>query len=418
MPLLDTFKRLFSTHRTIAVNFGYLSVLQAYSVLIPLLTVPYLMRVLGTDVYGLVIYAQAIIQYFVIIVNFGFNISATKDVSIYREDKEKLSEIVSSVLTIKVALFLISFAILTISVLSIPALRAHALLYFLCMALCLSEVVFPIWFFQGLEKMRYITIVNVISRTIFAASIFLLVKQPEHYLLIPVVNGVGALIGGFFALWVVFSKERIKFAFQPMEVMWYYVKESAPLFLTRASAQIYVRTNIVVVGTFLGMAEAGFYDLALKVVSVFAMPFQTLKQAIFPKVSKELNLGFVHKAIKIVVVLALVIIAGTQFVAPMVMKILTGVDSIEAVRILRLLVVILLAMVMSGFFGEQLLIPFGKKRAYVRGMITTALFYFSVLGLLYVFNLLNLYSIVSIVIATEFYLAFYFLVACRQNKLL
>ena len=405
-------------HRTVLANFGYLSILQAYSVMLPLLTVPYLMRVLGVEVYGLVIYAQAIIQYFVIVVNFGFNITATKDISIHRDDKAKLKEIVSSVLISKVILFLISLVALTVAVYAIPALRDHALLYFFSMALCLSEVVFPIWFFQGIEKMRYITIVNVISRTLFAACIFIFIKNPEQYLFIPIFNGFGALIGGAYALWVVFFKEKIGFSFQPFHILWSYVKDSAPLFLTRASAQVYVRTNIVVVGSFLGMAEAGFYDLALKVVTVLGMPFQTLKQAIFPKVSKELNLRFVHKTIKIVILVALVMILGAQVIAPFVMQVLTGTDSITAVQTLRLLVVILLAMVMSGFFGEQLLIPFGKKKAYVRGMITTAIFYFSLLSLLYALKLLNLYSIISIVIATEFYLAFFFLFACRKNKLL
>lgn len=405
-------------HRTVLANFGYLSILQAYSVLLPLLTVPYLMRVLGLEVYGLVVYAQAIIQYFVIIVNFGFNITATKDISIHRDDKAKVEEIVSSVLISKIILFLISFVSLAVAVYTIPALREHALLYFFSMALCLSEVVFPIWFFQGVEKMRYITIVNVISRTLFAACIFIFIKAPEQYLFIPVFNGFGALIGGAYALWVVFYKEKIAFSFQPFHVIWYYVKESAPLFMTRASAQVYVRTNIVVVGSFLGMAEAGFYDLALKVVTVLGMPFQTLKQAIFPKVSKDLNLAFVHKAIKIVILVAVIMIAGTELIAPYVMRVLTGSDSLTAVQTLRLLVFILLAMVMSGFFGEQLLIPFGKKKAYVRGMLTTAVFYFSLLSLLYGLKVLNLYSIISIVIATEFYLAFYFLIVCRKNKLL
>ena len=412
--ITNTLKR----HRTLVSNFGYLSALQAYTVLLPLLTIPYLMRVLGAETYGLVIYAQAIIQYFVIIVNFGFNISATRDVSIHRHDKAKLKEIVSSVLIVKVLLFFISFLILSLVVFSIPALREHYLLYFFCMALCLSEVVFPIWFFQGIEKMRYITIVNVISRTLFAACIFILITRPEHYLWIPLFNGFGALIGGFYALWVVFRKEKVRFSFQPWSVMWFYIKDSAPLFLTRASAQIYVRTNIVVVGTFLGMAEAGFYDVALKVVTVLAMPFQTLKQVIFPKVSKDLDLKFVHKAIKLVIAVAIVAIVGTQFFAPFVMRLVIGVDNAIAVITLRMLVFVLLAMVMSGFFGEQLLIPFGKTKVYVRGMITTALFYFCVLTLLYVFNLLNLYSIVSIVIATEFYLALYFLFASKKHHLL
>lgn len=415
---INQIKDTLTRHKILVSNFGYLSILQAYSVLLPLLTIPYLMRVLGYDTYGLVIYAQAIIQYFVIIVNFGFNISATKDISIHRNDKVQLKKIVSSVLTVKVALFMLSFAVLCICIFFIPAFREHYILYLFSMALCLSEVVLPIWYFQGIEKMRYITIVNVISRTLFAACIFLLIKQPEHYLWVPLFNGLGALIGGFFALWIVFVKEKVGFSFQPWHTLLYFIKDSAPLFLTRAAAQIYVRTNIVVVGTFLGMAEAGFYDVALKVLTVLGMPFQTLKQVIFPKVSKDLDISFVHKAIKMVIVLAIIIIVVMQMLAPFVMLTITGIESETAVQTLRLLLLVLLAMVMSGFFGEQLLIPFGKKKPYVRGMVSTAFFYFIVLSLLYLFNLLNLYSIVLLVVGTEFFLALYFLISCKKFKLI
>lgn len=399
-------------------NFGYLSALQAFTVLLPLLTIPFLMRVLGKETYGLVVYAQAIIQYFVIIVNFGFNITATRDVSIHRDDPVKLSEIVSSVLTVKVLLFMLSFLALTVAVFALPALRENYLLYFLTMSVCLSEVLFPVWFFQGIEKMRYITIINVVSRSIFAACIFIFIRRPEQFILVPVFNGTGALIGGMAALWIVFKTENVRFVFQKIKTLWYYTRESAPLFLTRASAQVYVRTNIVVVGSVLGMAEAGFYDLALKVVNVLSMPFQSIKTAIFPKVSKELNLNFVHKTIKVVLSLAVLGIIGVQFFGPFVMDLLVGEPTPEAGTVLRLLSLILAAIVMSGFFGEQLLIPFAYKRPYVRGMVSTALFYFTLLVALYLLNLLNLYSVVLMVVVTEYFLATFFYVASRKNKLI
>ncbi len=415
---LNHIKGAVSRNRVIVNNFGYLSVLQLFTVLLPLLTIPFLMRVLGKETYGLVIYAQAIIQYFVIIVNFGFNITATRDVSVHRNNPEKLSEIVSSVLIVKVILFLISLLLLIVMISIIPALRENPLLYILAMTTCLSEVLFPVWYFQGIEKMRYITIINVISRSLFAAFIFIFIRKTEHYLLVPAFNGMGALIGGIAALWIVFKKEKVHFALQKLDTLWWYLKDSAPLFLTRASAQIYVRTNIVVVGSVLGMAEAGFYDLALKVITVLSMPFNMLKTAIFPKVSKELNLSFVHKTIKIVLIIALVAIVGVQFCGAWAMDILVGEPTPVAGVILRFMSLILMATVISGFFGEQLLIPFGYKKPYVRGMVSTAVFYFVTLVSLYVLNLLNLYSVVAMVVATEYFLALYFYFASKKNNLI
>ena len=94
-------KNILKNHSTILQNLSYISVLHLFNMLIPLLSYPYLIRVLGKETYGIIIFAQAIVGYFVILIGFGFNISATKEISINRDDKKKVSEIVSSVLIIK-----------------------------------------------------------------------------------------------------------------------------------------------------------------------------------------------------------------------------------------------------------------------------------------------------------------------------
>ncbi len=414
---VEQIKRAVRRHRTLMENFGYLSVLQFFAMLLPLLTIPHLMRVLGAEQYGLVVYAQAIIQYFVVVVNFGFNISGTKEISLVRGNEEQMREVVSSILIIKALLFFLSFLVLSVIVHFVSGLREYRLLFHLTMLACLGEVIFPLWFFQGIEKMRYIAVIHAVSRSIFVIFIFVFIKQPTQYLLVPVFNGIGVLMAGFMALWIVFRKEKIRFFFPRVERLWYYVKDSAPLFLTRVSAQVYVRTNIVVVGAALGMAEVAYYDNALKVVTALGMPFQALKTAIFPKVSKDLDLRFVHKVIKIVIAVALLAIAIVQVLSPLLVQVLMGEAPAEAVWVLRLLSVNLLAVVISGFFGEQLLLPFGRKKLYVQGVMNTALFYFMLLFLLYGLKLLNLYSVVLAVVTTEFFLAVYFMIACRKNKL-
>ena len=192
-------------------NFSYLSVLYAFNLLIPLFTYPYLIRVLGKETYGLVIYAQAIINYFAILVSFGFNISATKEISIHRENKEKLSEIVSSVLIIKAYLFIISFVSLAIFLFFIPQSKGNETLFLLSMTACLNEVLFPIWYFQGIEKMKYWTQITVVSRLIFLIFIFLLIHSPNDYLYVPIIYGIGYLISGSMSLYIIFYKHKIKF---------------------------------------------------------------------------------------------------------------------------------------------------------------------------------------------------------------
>src|SRR5690554_2982885 len=109
--MADNIKRTFTKYKVLIYNYGYLSSLQLFTMLVPIVTLPFLLKVLGKEVYGLLVYAQAVVSYFVVVINLGFNVTATKDVSVFRDDKEKLSEIVSSVFIIKFFLFFLSLIV-------------------------------------------------------------------------------------------------------------------------------------------------------------------------------------------------------------------------------------------------------------------------------------------------------------------
>ena len=173
--MLNQVKQIYLNNKTIVENFSYLTILQVVSMLIPLITYPYLIRVLGKDTYGLVIFVQAVIGYLVILINFGFNISATKEISINKDNKKKINEIVSSVFILKGGLFVISSLLILIIINTLPQAKEFKILFLLTMHFCLSEWLFPIWYFQGIEKMKYITILNIINRTIFTVLIFFLI---------------------------------------------------------------------------------------------------------------------------------------------------------------------------------------------------------------------------------------------------
>ena len=142
-------------NKTILANFSYLSLLQVFAILFPLLTYPYLLRVIGLELYGVIIFAQSIINYVSLVINFGFNMSGARNVATYKQDRARLSRIVTSIYWCKFILWLVCL-VLYLSVISmVPFFEDHYWVYILSFLLTFNELMLPIWFFQGIEKMKY-----------------------------------------------------------------------------------------------------------------------------------------------------------------------------------------------------------------------------------------------------------------------
>ena len=275
-------------------NFSYLTISQGFTILVPLFTLPYILNVLGKEMYGLVVFSQAIVSYFVILVSFGFNTLAIKEISIHRDNKIKLSKIVSIVLILKGVAFLICLGFLSLGLLLLPQARGYESLYLLSMWVCLYEFIFPIWYFQGIEKMKFITYLNLVSKSIFLILIFLLIKSPEHYLRLPIINGIGVLVTGITSLIIVFKSHKIKFILPKINELIIFIKKSFDYFVSNVAVKLYASSNKVIIGSLLGMGEVAYYDLADKIITVFrAVPLRIVRDSIFPKVAKTKNIKIV-----------------------------------------------------------------------------------------------------------------------------
>ncbi len=192
------FTKKLKQHKKIIENFSYLSILQILSLITPLITYPYLVKTLGEVMYGTVVFAQAVVTYFNILVIFGFNFTAARDVSLHRDNPKKLSEIISSITIIK-TLFLI-FSLLLMSIYMFYTSKMDYILYYLSFWICLNEILFPAWFFQGIEEMKYITFINFGIRILFIGMIFIFIESPDDYLFFPLLNGVGAILAGIVSI--------------------------------------------------------------------------------------------------------------------------------------------------------------------------------------------------------------------------
>jgi len=299
--------------KSLLENFLSLSVLQALNMLLPLLTLPYLVRVLGIENFGLINFAVATIMYFNILVSFGFELSATREISLHQNDSKKLSEIFSSVMVIKFFLALISFIILTILVLSINIFFQHALLYFITFGIVFGNLLFPSWFFQGMERMKYITYINVIVKVGFTLLIFAVVKTKDDYIYVPLFNTLGAIIGGIYSLWLVFKIFNITIIFPNFNMILKQAKESYQFFLSRVAnnGSRYLVTTII--GLYFGNTLVGYYSMVEKLFYAFMSLAGIVSQTIFPYMSRTKNIVFFKKLFVFIIGISIVVLIPIMY---------------------------------------------------------------------------------------------------------
>ena len=400
---MKVLKQIFNNNRKVIENFSYLTVIQVFSLLSPLIIYPYVLRVVGIELYGVVVFAQTIVVYFSLIINFGFGTSGPKDVATRRDDHNLLSEYVSSIFIIKSVLWVISFIAYFTIIYSFNFFHDHLIVYVFAYFVTISDVLFPIWFFQGIEKMKYITTINLFVRSLFIIAVFIFIKESSDYVYIPLLNSMGALLSGLIAIYIVFKKEGIDFIRVSKRGLVDQLKKGFVLFVSTISIQLYMSLNKLIVGGFLGMSEVAIYDLGEKITSLLKIPIMMISQAVFPKISREKSIAFINKIMFFVVGIVTVIYLALFFTTGWVVLFFTGSKIPMAITVVRILGISLMFLSFSMFLGGCRLIPFGFNKEYMIAMIANSLVFIFFFVMLWLFNIINIYTITSSYVFVEIF---------------
>ncbi|HPC26405.1 MAG TPA: flippase, partial [Paludibacteraceae bacterium] len=367
------------TRKKLTENFLSLSVLQGLNYLLPLITLPYLVRVLGPEKYGLVAFAQAFIAYFGILTDYGFNLSATREISIQRENKEKISAIFSSVMLIKFVFLILSFILMSVLVFSIHKFRNEWLLYFLTFGTVLGQVLFPIWFFQGIERMKYITWLNIIAKTIFTVLVFVLIHQKTDYVYVPFLGALGTIISGVLALGIIRKHFKVNFHLPSKNEVIHQLREGWYIFISTVAISLYSISNTFILGLFASNTIVGYYSGAEKIINAVQGLLSPVSQTIYPHISKIASESK-ERALKFLQKITILIGSSSFFLsllifllAEVVIKILLGGQYLESIKVLRILSFLPFIVGLSNIFGIQTMLTFDYKKAFSNILIIASL---------------------------------------------
>jgi PST family polysaccharide transporter len=360
-------------------NIGYLAILQGANYILPLMTLTYLVRVLGPDYFGLIAFSSAVIAYFGLISDYGFNLSATQQVSINRNNNIKLTEIFSSVITVKFLLTIACFFLMSFIVIAFEKFREYWEVYFLTFGTIIGQMLFPIWLFQGMERMRYITYLNIGAKLFFTFCIFIFVNKQEDYLLVPLFNSMGFVISGIFSMYIARKYFNVKFIFQPMCMLKYQIVEGWHVFFSSVAISFYTVTSTIILGLFTNNSVVGFYSAADKIVQAVKGLYAPVSQAIYPLIVKKIHenkksgLEFIQKVTRLVGFIMFILSAILYFSAEKIVLIVLGENFNESVLILQVMSFLPFIISLSNIYGIQTMLNLGYKHAFSRILISAAI---------------------------------------------
>jgi len=383
--------------RRLLENFLSLSVLQGANYILPLITLPYLVRVLGPEKFGLIAFAQAFIGYFIILTNYGFNLSATREISINRDKKEKVSEIFNSVMIVKFLLGILSFFILALILIFIPKFRNDWLVYIFTFGMVIGQILFPVWFFQGMERMKYITILNIIAKGIFTICIFIFIRKMADYLYVPLINSMGFLVAGGLSLRIVSKDFGIKFILPSFEAIKYQLKEGWHIFISTVAISLYTTSNTFILGLFTNNTIVGYYAAAEKIVKAVQGLLVPISQTAYPHISKlaseskERALNFIRKLVKIVGGISFIISLSIFIFAKLIVNIILGPQYQQSIIVLRILAFLPFMIGLATVYATLFLLGFGYIKTWSRIIIGS-----SVLDIIFVLIFVGIFPLAHI----------------------
>ena len=278
-------KLLEGDKKIVAGNYLSLLVLQGANYILPLLTLPFLVRVLGAEKFGLVMFAQALATFLTVFVDFGFNLSGTREISLARDEKQKLSKIFSAILIIKTALIIVALLLLFAIVNLFTRFSVDADVYYLSFGVVVGQALFPVWFFQGIEKMKFVTLISILAKVIFTILVFVLIGQESDYMMVPIFNSLGFIVAGILGL--ILSLRHVSFKWPGFTLIKNLIVESSSLFVSNFAISLYTSSNAFILGLFTGNTIVGVYSSMEKLILAIKNMYSPLYQALYPWLSKQ-----------------------------------------------------------------------------------------------------------------------------------
>lgn len=358
--------------KSIFKNIISLFLVQGVGYILPLVTLPYLVRVLGPAGYGNLGFSLALIQYFILLTQYGFDFSATKEIAIHKDNKNKVSEIFWSVIYCKIALLILSGIVLLIAMQFVPLLKEHDDIVFASFVSVIGMAFLPSWLFQGKEKMGRMAIYNIIARTLTLPATFLLVQSPQDAWIAALVTSSGIVLATLFSLIIVYHERWVDFRSPNIEHINEAMTGGWHIFLSNIAGNLYINSIPVFLGFMTRPETVGQYVAADKIRQAVQGLMGPVTQVFYPRISALMSsdkvkaIRLIKGLFKIQCAVAFLISLCIFIFAEKIILVLYSKQYTEAVLILKLISPLVFIISISNVLGVQGMLTMGMKKAFSR----------------------------------------------------
>ncbi len=288
----------------------YLIALQGLNYVAPLIVFPYLMIVLGAEKFGYIGFSLSVSQYLMLLVDFGFNFSATKKIALSKDNNEEINKIFAATLLAKIILLFISFLILMILAFLVPRFQIYSTTLLIMFIMVIANTFSFVWLFQGLGKIKIISMVNIFSKILLLPLTFIFVKDSADYNIAALIQSLVYLLGSFLTIWILLQKKYItSWVTSLKSEIKKELNAAYPIFLSNAASSVYLVLFVVILGYYSTPDEVGKYTAAERIMRGFCfLIFTPISQAFYPKIS-SMSLPYHNNAIELTKKILIFIIA-------------------------------------------------------------------------------------------------------------
>ena len=399
------------------LNFLNIGIIKILNIGSKYILVGYLIRVLGENGYGTLTWVDSIVQYFIMLINFGFDLYAAKYIVENKNNPKRLNEVIASIYYIKSLLFLLCF-ILLIPLSFNLQINNYLNLISLMLILGLGEVLMPIWFFQGIEKMKSVTILTFTTKLLLILlTIFFIKKSNDinlYIVFLVFTNAVWGLLG-FLKM-----KREIQFEFIKISKLTLikYLKEGYLFFIGKVSTFIFNMGTLFIIGYFYSKGNVAGFDIAIKIVFVFIIPFEVLQQAIYPKFVRGISKSYIKKILIYSFFFSLLMAISTYIFSEKIISIFGGNTMIKYNFILPIVLPLIPIVSSTIILGNCIMVANGYFKEYNRSLIITAFLFILFIIILKATNNLNLINIIIVRVLADLILLLIRLYYCLKYKLI